>query len=383
MYTHVSKLILTLLSYNKSIHFPIDFCMHSEGQDSPLTKLTNTIKGTYKFRMEIPDTMINDAFKKSAGYSTTKPRKQKMRKQDLLLSLADNIVEEPVAVELVKSISIEEQQHQQCPVVEDPAVQSLLDLRKGSKASRLKSLKQAKQAVGGEGSSVAHKKYYEFENILATDSDASQDFHSYPFINSTHDNRILLYDRYGGENIEKIKDARKPSSRSLRKDKSHVVPAQKDTHANQHQDQEDVYVQNHPNPGWFTKKSCQQMLREEQHVVFTESEWNVGEGDVSKPRSFEIHMSKSIKPHPSFYNNDFYHLVLKICPRRWSKENELDQGNKRLKGRDWNNKDVKRSTQMMDKIDQVMKRREQLRRFKEYVGRRPKTIDPRSYVRPM
>ncbi|GJQ91943.1 nucleic acid-binding, OB-fold-like protein [Tanacetum coccineum] len=435
-----------------------DSDMHSEGQDSPLTKLTNTIKGTYRFGMEIPDTMINDACKKSAGYKYYRAKKAKSekakaaeepeeqhaslvkRKQDLLLSLADNIVEEPVAVELVKSISIEEQQHQQCLVVEDPAVQSLLDLRKGSKASRLKSLKQAKQAVGGEGSSVAHKKYYEFENILATDSDASQDFSrsdtdekemmilmiliwiyrdddvarfgvfmynksteplnstylsptitcssleyilsllnetlaneltyfmnnpiytdahitsvvanpegnpevlldvvpydlgsldaqdvELSFHKSTHDNQDPFNDREGENMKKRTKDASEPSSRSLRKDKSHVVPAQEDTHANQHQDQEDVYVQNHPNPGWFTKKSCQQMLREEQHakklkeliqkdeltiadleVVFIEAEWNIGEGDVSKPRSFERHMSKSIKPHPSFYNNDFYHLV--------------------------------------------------------------------------
>ncbi|GJS72727.1 hypothetical protein Tco_0705568 [Tanacetum coccineum] len=45
-----------------------DSNMNSEGQDSPLNKLTNTIKGTYKFRIEIPDTMIKDAFKKLAGY---------------------------------------------------------------------------------------------------------------------------------------------------------------------------------------------------------------------------------------------------------------------------------------------------------------------------
>ncbi|GJT13898.1 hypothetical protein Tco_0860940 [Tanacetum coccineum] len=43
--------------------------------------------------------------------------------------------------------------------VEDLAVQSLLDLRKGSKASRLESLRQKKQPVAGEGSSVAHNKY--------------------------------------------------------------------------------------------------------------------------------------------------------------------------------------------------------------------------------
>ncbi|GJU81132.1 retrovirus-related pol polyprotein from transposon TNT 1-94 [Tanacetum coccineum] len=51
---------------------------------------------------------------------------------------------------------------------EDPTVQSLLDLRKGSKESILKRLRQERQAVRGEGSSVAHDKYYEFEDILAT-----------------------------------------------------------------------------------------------------------------------------------------------------------------------------------------------------------------------
>ncbi|GKE34908.1 hypothetical protein Tco_1454230, partial [Tanacetum coccineum] len=55
------------------------------------------------------------------------------------------------------------------PVVEDPAVQSLLDLRKGSKASGLESLKQAKQAVRGEVSSAAHNKYFEFGDISSTD----------------------------------------------------------------------------------------------------------------------------------------------------------------------------------------------------------------------
>ncbi|GJT25275.1 hypothetical protein Tco_0895212 [Tanacetum coccineum] len=57
------------------------------------------------------------------------------------------IVEEPVAVELANSISIEEQRHQQRPTIEASAVQSLLDLRKGSKS----------------------------EDISATDNDATQD----------------------------------------------------------------------------------------------------------------------------------------------------------------------------------------------------------------
>ncbi|GJT54079.1 hypothetical protein Tco_0989133 [Tanacetum coccineum] len=46
----------------------------------------------------------------------------------------------------------------------------MLDLRKGSKARRLKSLKRRKQAVVREGSSAAHNKYYD---SFDTDSDAT------------------------------------------------------------------------------------------------------------------------------------------------------------------------------------------------------------------
>nr|GEX73365.1 hypothetical protein [Tanacetum cinerariifolium] len=44
-------------------------------------------------------------------------------------------------------------------------------------------------------------------------------------------------------------------------------------------------------------------------TVSIEARWITGEGDVSKLRSFETHMSKSIKPYSSFYNNDFYYMV--------------------------------------------------------------------------
>ncbi|GKD25741.1 hypothetical protein Tco_1231955, partial [Tanacetum coccineum] len=152
-----------------------DSDMHSEEQELPLTKLTNTIKGTYKFGMEIPDTLINDAFKKSAGYKYYKAKKAESEKEKAVeeqkerhvslvksgkgkgymrsgdqeanvpsafkknvvlrktrsLTVADNIMDEPAIVELAKSIG---------PVVEDLVVQSLLDLRKGSKASKLESL---------------------------------------------------------------------------------------------------------------------------------------------------------------------------------------------------------------------------------------------------
>ncbi|GJT71570.1 hypothetical protein Tco_1030856 [Tanacetum coccineum] len=64
-------------------------------------------------------------------------------------------------------------------------------------------------------------------------------------------------------------------------------------------------------------------------------------------------------------------------------KNKLGTGNKRLKGRDWTDMDVKKSHEMIDKIDKVLKRRKQIRRLEEYVGGRPKTINPRTFVRPV
>ncbi|GJU95785.1 hypothetical protein Tco_1320541 [Tanacetum coccineum] len=198
-------------------------------------------------------------------------------------------------------------------------------------------------------------------------------------------------------------------------------------------------------------------------------------------RSFERHMSKSTKPHPCFYNNDYTYLVdlntgekyttsitknyatryykegiEDRIPERWSKEirryhfealngihhweedridffkarmsvitegnvysdlriksvvriilskvkkfcdgilvkiqenlidmlskNKLGSGNKRLKGRDWTDYDVKSLKEMLKKIDAILRCREQLKRLEEYVGGRPKTINPRTFIRPL
>nr|GEU87126.1 hypothetical protein [Tanacetum cinerariifolium] len=51
--------------------------------------------------------------------------------------------------------------------VEDLAIQSLLDLQKRSKASRLESLRQKKQPVEREGSSATHNKYYPSSDITS------------------------------------------------------------------------------------------------------------------------------------------------------------------------------------------------------------------------
>ncbi|GKB92579.1 hypothetical protein Tco_0964851 [Tanacetum coccineum] len=49
-------------------------------------------------------------------------------------------------------------------------------------------------------------------------------------------------------------------------------------------------------------------------------------------------------------------------------KNKLGSGNKRLKGRDWTDYDVKSSREMLKKIDEVLRHKEHLRRLEEYVG---------------
>ncbi|GKB04737.1 hypothetical protein Tco_0832932 [Tanacetum coccineum] len=48
-------------------------------------------------------------------------------------------------------------------------------------------------------------------------------------------------------------------------------------------------------------------------------------------------------------------------------KNKLGSGNKRLKGRDWTDYDVKSSKEMLKKIDEILRHRDQLRRLKEGV----------------
>ncbi|GKE29334.1 hypothetical protein Tco_1444718 [Tanacetum coccineum] len=64
-------------------------------------------------------------------------------------------------------------------------------------------------------------------------------------------------------------------------------------------------------------------------------------------------------------------------------KNKLGSGNKRLKGRDWIDYDVRSSREMMRKIDEVLRHREQLRSLEEYFGGILKTVNPCIFVRPL
>ncbi|GKE19014.1 hypothetical protein Tco_1426591 [Tanacetum coccineum] len=158
--------------------------------------------------MEIPDTMIIDVIKKLAGYKFYMAKKVESENAKIIdkpeeqhVSLVksgrgkgfmyygdhvvnvpnklkkDNVPRKTRSLTIIKETVIQLQIHMlslgqklKSPAVDDPAVEFLLDLRKGSKASKLESLKQKKQAVAGEGSSVAHNKYYDSSYI---DSDAT------------------------------------------------------------------------------------------------------------------------------------------------------------------------------------------------------------------
>ncbi|GJS96398.1 hypothetical protein Tco_0803366 [Tanacetum coccineum] len=143
LYTPFTKLIIDyLLSLNKSISSRSDSKLHSSQDDHPITKLLSKTNGEYKFRIEVLDAMISDAIKKKAGQTN----------------------------EAIGDMYNEWGQKLKGLAVEDPVVKSLLDLRKGSKANRLESLKQKKQLVAREGSSAAYNKYYSSSD---TNSDAT------------------------------------------------------------------------------------------------------------------------------------------------------------------------------------------------------------------
>ncbi|GJR64561.1 hypothetical protein Tco_0010626 [Tanacetum coccineum] len=167
LYTRFTKLIIVyLLSHNKSIP-----------------------------HRSVPDAMISDAIKKKAGYTYYMEKKVETEKSSGAEEPGKQIVspvrrgigkgymfsggneanvpklfKKDVVPRKTRSLTVaEETVKLKGPTVEDLIVQSLLDLRKGSKASRLESLKQRKQGVTGEGSSVAHSKQYDDSE---TNSDA-------------------------------------------------------------------------------------------------------------------------------------------------------------------------------------------------------------------
>ncbi|GJT16218.1 hypothetical protein Tco_0874924 [Tanacetum coccineum] len=139
---------------------------------SKISKLFTT-NGDYKFGMEVTDAMISDAIKKKAGYTYYMAKKVESEKA--------KIVDEPEKqhISLVKSgrgkgfmcygdqvVNVPNKLKKNV-IPRKTRSLTIAEEIKGSKASRLKSLRKKKQPVAGEGSSAAHNKYYD------TNSDAT------------------------------------------------------------------------------------------------------------------------------------------------------------------------------------------------------------------
>ncbi|GJW82426.1 hypothetical protein Tco_0146401 [Tanacetum coccineum] len=309
LYTRFTTLIIdNLFSHNKSIPRISDSKLHSSQDDHPITKLLSTTNGDYKFRMEVPDVMISDAIKKKAQYMYYMAKKVESKKAKIVDEPEEQHVspvksgrgKEAVVAELANSVSIQEPRSQRIqrsqltidsqtdkvvadmynergqklkgPTVEDPAGQSLLDLQKGSKASRLESLRQKKQPVARDGSSATPSKYYSSSDTV---SDAT------------------LYSSSADESKESANETNDA-------DKSNMVylmiihmdmmmmQVQDDTPAMQSMYKADTLIQKHSNPEWFPKKLGLAKRRTTWFDLFLKSNIDKDENHILGPSTVTI-----------------------------------------------------------------------------------------------
>ncbi|GJU79307.1 hypothetical protein Tco_1276377 [Tanacetum coccineum] len=321
-------------SYSEHSQQESDSNIHSEGQDLPLTKLTNTIKAKKVESEKVkaanePEEQHESPVKSGIGKGYMHSGDQEsnvpsaFKKNDVLrkirsLTVADNFVEERTAMKLIKSLNVEDTyaewgQKRKGHIVEDPDAQLLLDLCKGSKASRLDSLNQInfKRAVtqkfkeydqklealtpinvSEEIDKAVHAKVLtKMKKLIPTHVAKCLANYVKPHLNNSmlefmQNNQIRWFTKKSGSansmrrttwfdlllksNIDKNKDhILGPSTMAIAKKLKEII--QKDELAI-------AYLE----------------------AVLSEAQWNSDEGDVSKPRSFEHHMSKSSKTYPKF-----------------------------------------------------------------------------------
>ncbi|GJR77185.1 hypothetical chloroplast RF21, chloroplastic [Tanacetum coccineum] len=290
-----------LLSLNKSIPRRSDSKLHSSQDDHPITKLLNTTNGDYRFGMEVPDAMINDAIKKKAcgrgkGFMcygdqvANVPNKLKKdvvpRKTRSLTIAAEAIVGEGLSATHNKyysssntvsdatlySLSSDESEESANEI--DDADESDMDLShdnphgddddarkfnfKKAVAQRFKEYDQKLEALTNFNISEAFEKSVqakvltEIKKLLPTHIPNAIVNYVKPLSNTS-----VLEDppnNHEGENKKKRrKDVGELFSRSSRRNKSPMVIVQDDTPAMQPLDQADILIQNIPNHNGFQR----------------------------------------------------------------------------------------------------------------------------------
>ncbi|GJR16189.1 hypothetical protein Tco_0798841 [Tanacetum coccineum] len=198
---------------------------------------------------------------------------------------------------------------------------------------------------------TTHQQLYEtlYESMTLDQDALDAQVAQSSFYKRSHDNQVPPNNHEGKNKKKRQKDVGEPSSRSSRRNRSSMVLVQDDTPA-MRTTWFDLFLKSDidkdkdhilgPSTVVIAKNFKELVQKDERtiadlegvglerlkahynndveleyHVsqlkesVLSEAQWNSDEGDVSKPISFERHMSKSTKPHPCFYNIDYTYLV--------------------------------------------------------------------------
>ncbi|GJR19016.1 hypothetical protein Tco_0967543 [Tanacetum coccineum] len=234
--------------------------LHYSQDDQPITKLSNTVKGDYKFGMEIPDIMISDAIKKLAGYKFNMVKK----------------------VESKNAKKFDEPEEQHVSPVKSGKGKWFMYYDGDDDAARYGVFMHNKYTATPNStylSPTVTSSFLYFIRTLLDETSANEltDFISHPVYTDAQTTSVVhnlegnpeLTSYILGENKKKRrKDVGKPSSRSSRQNNSLVIHAQVNTPAILSLDPKDEYIQTRQNPEWYTKSgSAGATKREEKSIT--------------------------------------------------------------------------------------------------------------------
>nr|GFA14428.1 hypothetical protein [Tanacetum cinerariifolium] len=334
LYTRFTKLIIDyILSHNKSIPRRSDSKLHSSQDNHHITKLVNTTNGDYKFGMEVPDAMISDAIKKKAGYKFYMAKKvdnekakivDKLKEQHVSLiksgkgkgfvCYGDQVVNVPnkfkkdvvprktrsltIAEEAVEMFPDKNAHHIPSPSAKKIPYHTTTQQPYSLQAKAKKLMQKAKKNIRKFNlKKVVTQKFKEYDQKLK----ALTNFNVFEAFEKVIQEKVLTEKLLPTHILNAIANYVKPhlniSVLEVIKTNQINLFTQSSTSIN------DLLVQ------YNNDVELEYHVSQLKAAVLLESQWNIDEGDVSKPRSFERHMLKSPKPHPCFYNNDYTYLV--------------------------------------------------------------------------
>nr|GEU29106.1 hypothetical protein [Tanacetum cinerariifolium] len=338
LYTRFTKIIIDyLLLLNKSIPRRSDPKLHSSQDDHPITKLLSTTNGEYKFGMEVPDAMISDAIKKKERYKYYMAKKVESKKA--------KIVDKPEE-QHVSPIKSRRGKSSMC--YGDQVANVSNKLKKYVMPRKTRSLTIAEEAVVDELAisisiqephfqrrrrSQLTAKLTKLLRICTMSGDR----------NSKEDDRIDFFKARMSVVTKDIQFGVKSYQRTL----------------------------NLTKPTMFFEGI-------DQRIPFTTTATHKG---VMYLNQYNIKSLIKLSEVKKFCDGTLVKIQENLIDMLL--KNKLGSGNKRLKGRDWTDYDVKSSKETLKKIDEIFRHIEQLKRLEEYVGGRTKTVNPCSFVRPL